>query len=394
MIPRRPAIDTSTLGPRISTSYSIHDIGSPPKYDSSSAYPVIPAGFNNTGQIYGEYTQPNLNEDYYYCVVYTGNTFFDVTASASPLVTSCLPKAISDADPKTGRYALVGIADYPLDGLVPDVAVGFVAQLGPGAPSYHVYKGYSPSAVFGIDGRGRIVVTTIADAIHPSTFNLLTNYTATTANPTLVPLEPDCQQILPGCVYTSAFTPRIPFSSPFLSQSVSSAGFVIGIDQNGMPAIVAIGSPRAKAIAVKIPAGSTVLAIDDVGELLYVTADGSPYIYAIASANSRFIPNLPGCSYEYSINITSNGSILGYADNCSDQTKNSAYFINVRVHGTRSIMPQIPRPANLQNLTIFALNDRGQLLFGAHNTSTNAYDWGTLDPPGFSAQSVTRGLLR
>jgi hypothetical protein len=364
-----------------SFGYTIHSIGAPPGYDSSS-----PSSFNNTGQIFGQAVHYLANggstQD---CVAWSANVFRRIPLP--PTSISCVANGIDDANPATGEYEVVGSAT---ESFAADPHA-FVAIAGPtGFKRATVYYAYAPSTMVGVNATQISAAAAEADRDTAYDAQGLLYSTTTGAAGSLAPLQPLPSGVGPA-LHVLAPTYELP--CPFGGCAINDRSEILGFDFytiNDGAATVALYTVGEPSSLVHLPLADSVgydggpdvpsadsfpVAFNDLDQLLYLDATlEAPAVYDADTGVRTIVPvSGPGCGPPVPLSLNNLGEVLGTFAYCATPI----YYTWDPVRGTQYLSAQIP--ANAYTIYPLGVNDNGQILVKL-TTSASVTTWGTLDP--------------
>ncbi len=190
--------------------------------------------FNNTGQIVAEVLEPRR----YACFLYNAGHFIDVTPSAAPF---CQPTSLSDVNPKTGAFSIVGNTKWRFSEFV----VGFAAIVSPQALSFHQYVEY-PSRLFGVNSSGAITGIYTNEGSQPDGVDPYALPLSTTTTSTDLKLV---QFTCPAGCFSSTQS-----NTAFHSGQLNDAGLVLGLDlRTTQLSIYKAGQPASPRVLAETP---------------------------------------------------------------------------------------------------------------------------------------------
>ncbi len=200
------------MGP-LATSYTIDDVGAPAQ---QSIELEAPAMFNNDGQMVGyEYnTVTNTNN----CIAYTGRRWVRINPAT---FTDCSPMSMSNPNPNTGAFAVVGWGETPnIDG-----QVGFSATVSRAA-RFRATTSHDPSEVDAVNSAG----TAVGYAFYRPQSGFFETYPPfVLTGSRFRPLQPQCTTQQPLCM-ADIMTDELTDGCPFGGCAVNDLNVVFGDD--------------------------------------------------------------------------------------------------------------------------------------------------------------------
>jgi hypothetical protein len=357
----------------LATQYTIADVGAP----SPSNVVVLeqPASFNNTGQIVGyAYNYQNGTSN---CMAYTGSKWLRLNAFSFRY---CTPQSITNANPSTGTYEIVGYGD-PQNSVEQNA---FTATVVKSVAHFADFTGHAPSALYGVNNSGAAVGYSY---YNPPKGFFESDPPFVESNGKFAPLQPQCTTNQPLCmqdVESSWWDGDCAFGGC----SINDAGVVLGYGNNGSSygyEIYTVGQPSSGEILPMSYDVSYVAGINDANQIAYsqYTYSGdtwSAWIYQVGASAPTSLGTIPGdsCSYEYVMGQNNNGQVLGYSGGC--QNESYTYWTWDPVNGMVDLDAEIGQNS-YSSITPYGINDNGQILVELE-TSTGHTHWGTLDPSG------------
>jgi len=358
--------------------YTIHNIGYPRGYGSST-----PAGFNNTGQIFGLVNIPlsggrGLTQD---CRLWTGSSFERLPLPADGY---CVATAINDANAASGEYEVVGGAYEKFS----EGSRAFAVIAGPaGFKRTTIYYANSPSTMIGVNASETSVAEAEFSRDTLADYRGLLYFTTTGAGHALAPLQAPAA---PNAPPIHNLLPTYEFACAFGGCAINGQNEVLGYDyltlhnSEATFATYTVGessSLRHLPILISLfygNVGIAPVAFNDLGQVVYLDSSvNEPAVFAIRTGVQTILPVVPAdCPNGTGVPLSMNdyGEVLGVVENC---TTDAEYWTWDPLHGTQSLNAQLPSSA----YTIYPLgiNDRGQILVKLVD-SANVDFWGTLDP--------------
>jgi hypothetical protein len=200
-----------------------------------------------------------------------------------------------------------------------------------------------------------------------------------------IPLQPQCVGLTEACLEPN----DILTSCHFGGCSIDNAGLLLGSDRaTRRPMTYTYGRPdsgRDLPFAYSAPSNPLTpqLVLNDSGQVLYNTlVSGAvvPYVFAIATSQSKRIPPLPNnsCSSYIASSMNDEGDVLGYTTTCTQP--GDAVFWTWSARGGIVNLNARVQLGPYSSVYPIGINNHGSILAMLYRSTSNDGDWGTLEP--------------